>query len=82
MLGGLKRRLKVIDVTMEITDQAMDLIIEKGYDETYGARPLRRVIQRHIEDRLSTEILKGNLVENSVIVIDAQDGVFTFNKKD
>jgi ATP-dependent Clp protease ATP-binding subunit ClpC len=67
---------------MEITDRAMDLIIEKGYDETYGARPLRKVIQRHIEDNLSAEILKGNLPENSVITVDAEDGVFTFKKKE
>ena len=82
MMSGLKRRLNLLDVTMEITDSAMDLIIEKGYDETYGARPLKKVIQRHIEDKLSAEILKGNLPEKSVITVDALDGVFTFNKKD
>lgn len=82
MMSGLKRRLSLLDVTMEITDSAMDLIIEKGYDETYGARPLRKVIQRHIEDKLSAEILKGNLPEKSVITVDVEDGVFTFKKKD
>ena len=81
MMSGLKRRLKLLNVSMEITDSAMDLIIEKGYDTTYGARPLRKVIQRNIEDKLSAEILRGNLPENSVVVVDAVDGVFTFNKK-
>ena len=66
---------------MEITDSAMDLITEKGYDDNYGARPLKRVIQRYIEDKLSEEILKGELASNSKIVIDAHDGEFIFIKK-
>ena len=66
---------------MEITPSAMDLIIEKGYDANYGARPLKRVIQRYIEDKLSEEILKGELVANSKVIIDTHDGEFIFIKK-
>lgn len=80
ILTSLKKRLKVLGVSMEITPNAMDLIIEKGYDNNYGARPLRRVIQRNIEDKLSEEILRGNLTENSVITIDADGENFIFNK--
>ena len=58
----------------------MDLIIDKGYDENYGARPLKRVIQRHIEDKLSEEILSGELAENSTITVDADDNGFFFIK--
>ena len=80
LLGSLRKRLAVMGVKLYVTDLAMDLIIEKGYDEQYGARPLKRVIQRNIEDRLSEEILKGNLVENSSITVDEIDGEFSFRK--
>jgi len=79
ILDKLKKRLSGMGINMEITDSAMDLLIEKGYDNNYGARPLKRVIQRRIEDRLSEEILRGSLKESSTVVIDAADGEFTFN---
>ena len=70
-----------MDIKMEITPAAMDLITEKGYDDNYGARPLKRVIQRNIEDRLSEEILRGSLSANSSIVIDSDGEEFIFTKK-
>ena len=79
LLASLKKRLAVLGVKMEITPEAMDLLTTKGYDNNYGARPLKRVIQRHIEDRLSEEILRGDLRENSTIVIDGQGDDFVFN---
>ncbi|MBE5737862.1 MAG: ATP-dependent Clp protease ATP-binding subunit [Clostridiales bacterium] len=81
LLANLRKRLAVMQVSMNLTDEAMSLLIEKGYDDNYGARPLKRVIQRNIEDRLSEEILRGNLEQNSSITIDAEDGKFVFNKK-
>ena len=80
LLGSLRKRLAVIGVKLSVTDSAMDLIIEKGYDNDYGARPLKRVIQRYIEDKLSEEILRGNLKENSTITVNAADGEFYFTK--
>ena len=80
ILTSLKKRLKVLGVSMEITPSAMDLIIEKGYDNNYGARPLKRVIQRNVEDKLSEEILKGDLKENSIITLDADGQDFIFKK--
>ncbi len=80
LLSNLRRRLALLDVTMQITPQAMDLIVEKGYDDNYGARPLKRVLQRQIEDRLSEEILRGNLRENSTVIVRAVDGEFVFEK--
>ena len=80
LLSSLKKRLAVLGVSMQITPSAMDLIISKGYDNNYGARPLKRVIQRNIEDRLSEEILRGDLKENSVITIDSDGENFIFNK--
>lgn len=79
LLSSLRKRLAVREIELVITDSAMDLIIEKGYDDNYGARPLKRVIQRNIEDKLSEEILRGRLLENSKMIIDAVDGEFVFN---
>ncbi len=78
LLKSLNKRLALKDIKMEITESAMDLLTSKGYDETYGARPLKRVIQRNIEDKLSEEILRGNLKEGGTLVIDAEDGNFVF----
>ena len=71
----------VMGATLTVSKPAMDLIIEKGYDNDYGARPLKRVIQRYIEDKLSEEILRGELKENSEIVVNAVDGEFVFETK-
>lgn len=78
LLSSLKKRLAVLEVKLEISDEAMNLIIEKGYDDNYGARPLKRVIQRYIEDRLSEKILRGSLRQNSTVTVGASDGEFTF----
>ena len=80
MLSGLRKRLAVTGVALKVEDSAMDLIIEKGYDNEYGARPLKRVIQRYVEDKLSEEILRGGLGENSTITVSAADGEFIFSK--
>ena len=78
MLSSLRKRLSVLGVTLEITGQAMDLITDKGYDENYGARPLKRVLQRYIEDALSERILRGSLRENTTVIVDAYNGEFIF----
>jgi ATP-dependent Clp protease ATP-binding subunit ClpC len=80
LLTSLRKRLALMEVALEISPAAMDLITEKGYDENYGARPLKRVIQRNIEDKLSEEILRGQIGNDSVVRIDAQDGNFIFKK--
>ena len=58
MSEQLIKRLKEQDIELELTDAAKEKIAEEGYDPEYGARPLRRAIQKHIEDRLSEELLK------------------------
>ena len=78
LLGSLRKRLAVIGVTLKVSQEAMDLIIEKGYDNDYGARPLKRVIQRYIEDKLSEEILRGTLKDDSTVTVNAKDGEFYF----
>ena len=80
LLTSLKKRLAVMEVKLAVSPEAMDLIIEKGYDNEYGARPLKRVIQRYIEDKLSEAILRGELKKNSTLTVDAENGVFVFRK--
>ncbi|ALC88432.1 Clp protease ClpX [Bacillus sp. FJAT-18017] len=77
MSDQLIKRLKEQDITLKLTDAAKEKISEEGYDPEYGARPLRRAIQKHIEDRLSEELLKGTLLTGQHVIIDADNGEFT-----
>ncbi len=73
LLVRLKKQVADHGVSLQLTDAAKDLLVEQGYDPTMGARPLRRAIQRLIEDALADEVLKGQLEEGSTIVVD-RDG--------
>ncbi|MDA8212884.1 MAG: ATP-dependent Clp protease ATP-binding subunit [Clostridia bacterium] len=81
MLSTLAKRLKDSEITIEVTDAAKDVLIEKGYDPAFGARPLRRSIQRMVEDELSEEMLKGAFATGDTVVVDAQDGKIALKKK-
>ncbi len=74
----LSDRLLDRDMTVELTDAAKDRLIEIGFDPTLGARPLRRAMQREIEDQLSEKILHGELNPGDHVHVDAQDGKFVF----
>ncbi|MEH7124659.1 ATP-dependent protease ATP-binding subunit ClpC [Bacillus sp. JJ1532] len=76
MSDQLTKRLKEQDINLELTDAAKEKIAEEGYDPEYGARPIRRAIQKHVEDRLSEELLKGTVLTGQGIVIDVKDGEF------
>ncbi len=76
----LKRRLQEKEIGLEITEQALDLIGEAGFDPVYGARPLKRAIQNQLENPLANEILAGNFIAGDNIKIDVQDGKLTFYK--
>jgi ATP-dependent Clp protease ATP-binding subunit ClpC len=82
MVAGLDDRLKAKDMGIELTQAAKDLLAARGYDPLLGARPLRRVIQREIEDALSERILFGELKAGEIIVVDVEgvdaDAKFTF----
>ncbi|MBO7187467.1 MAG: ATP-dependent Clp protease ATP-binding subunit [Clostridia bacterium] len=80
LLKSIRKRLKSLDIGLEITDSAMDKILDEGYDYEYGARPLKRVICRRVEDKLSEEILKGNIREGETAVIDYRDGEFVYGE--
>lgn len=74
MSDQLTKRLKEQDLSIELTEAAKAKIAEEGVDLEYGARPLRRAIQKHVEDRLSEELLKGNIEKGQHIVLDVEDG--------
>ncbi len=82
MIKNLDDRLQAKDMGIELTPAAKDLLAARGYDPLLGARPLRRTIQREIEDALSERILFGELKAGEIVVVDAEgegaDAVFTF----
>ena len=78
MLAGLKKRLSDMEIEIEFTDEAVSAIADKGFDEVYGARPLRRAITSDIEDPLSEKMLDGTIKAKSKVKCDFADGKFTF----
>lgn len=82
MINEVNDRLKENNISIEVTDSAKDLLAKDGFDPMYGARPLRRVVQRKIEDRLSEELLKGNISRTDVILVDVSEGELKFSKKE
>src|SRR5699024_893275 len=62
MSDELSKRLTEQDIELVLTESAKDKITEEGYDPEYGARPLRRALQKHVEDRLSEELLEGKVL--------------------
>ncbi|MBR5305219.1 MAG: ATP-dependent Clp protease ATP-binding subunit [Candidatus Gastranaerophilales bacterium] len=80
MLKDLFKRLSERDLTIEVTDAAKDYLAKEGYSETYGARPLRRVIQKKVEDVLAEEILSGNYKANDKLSMDYRDEKIVIEK--
>ncbi|MFC5788929.1 ATP-dependent Clp protease ATP-binding subunit [Agromyces tardus] len=76
MLGATSKRLAAREVEFEVTDAAVELLAELGYEPEYGARPLRRVIQREIDDRISDLFVSGALGDGEGVRVDAADGAF------
>ena len=81
MLKGLEKRMKEQAISLDFTDAAIDCLVAHGYNEEYGARPLRRTIQRMVEDVLSDMILRGQIIRSESILIDSDGTKLTFNKK-
>jgi ATP-dependent Clp protease ATP-binding subunit ClpC len=76
-----KRVLEQRGIVLTVTEPALNAIVEEGYDAQYGARPLKRVIQRRIEDQLSEEILLGKVQNGQRVTVDYFGGKFTFEKR-
>lgn len=79
MLKSLKKRLADMDMEIEFTDAAIDSLADAGFDNVYGARPLRRAIQQKIEDPLSELILENKVKAGEKCTVDFKDGEFTFD---
>ena len=82
MANSLTKRLKEQDIELELTDAALEKIAKEGYDPQYGARPIRRALQKHVEDRLSEELLKGNVLTGQVVVFDYVNDEFVVRGKE
>ena len=80
-MARLRKLLVDRKIEIELTDAARDELAEKGYDPAYGARPLKRVMQKQLQDLLAEEILGGNIKDGDAVKVDVKDGVFTFNGK-
>ncbi|MBO5328719.1 MAG: ATP-dependent Clp protease ATP-binding subunit [Clostridia bacterium] len=78
---ALGARLRLRNIQLVITDAAMDILVNEGYNDTFGARPLKRIVQRKIEDRLSDEILAGNILPGETVTVDAKDGDLIFKSE-
>lgn len=78
MLNDLRKRLEENNITIEVTDEAKMLLVEDGFDPQYGARPLRRSIQRLVENPLSEKILAGAIKDGDTVRIDVENGVLAF----
>ncbi len=81
LIGRVRRELRGQNMDLEISDGARELLAKEGFDPTFGARPLRRAIQRLVEDQLSDELLRGNFSPGDTVVIDAKDDHIVFEKK-
>jgi ATP-dependent Clp protease ATP-binding subunit ClpC len=73
MIDMVRHELKEKQIDLEITDKAKEYLGEKGFDPVLGARPLRRLIQNEVEDRLSDELLGGRIKAGGVAVVDLDD---------
>jgi ATP-dependent Clp protease ATP-binding subunit ClpA len=78
LLAGVQRRLAEARISLEVTDAARTYIAREGYDPTYGARPLRRAIQRLVENPLARRILAGEFHAGQTVRIDLRDGELVF----
>jgi ATP-dependent Clp protease ATP-binding subunit ClpB len=80
-LAHLQRRLKQRSLKLEVSEPAKKLLADLGYDPAYGARPLKRTIQREVMDSLALKILEGEFQEGNTILVDAKDRTFLFVKQ-
>ena len=74
LIKGVGKRLADLPVTLEVDDSAIDLIVEQGFDVTFGARPMKRAIQKMIENPVAESIIKGETKPNTTICLTAEDG--------
>jgi ATP-dependent Clp protease ATP-binding subunit ClpB len=79
---GLMKRLEERKIYVQLTDAAKDQLVREGYDPTYGARPLKRTIQRRVLDPLAMRVLEGAFVEGDTVTVDAGPDALSFEKRE
>jgi ATP-dependent Clp protease ATP-binding subunit ClpB len=79
-LNRLRQRLVEREIDIEISDDALAYLAEAGFDPIYGARPLKRAIQQHLEDALAKDLLKGEYLAGDIIKVDLQKDQLSFSK--
>ena len=80
-VAKVMERLKHKNIQLVLDEKAKDLLLEKGFDPQYGARPMRRSVEKHLEDPLAEELLRGNLNPGEPVQVSAADGKLTFSQK-
>ena len=78
IVASLQKRLRTREIELEVRPAALEKLVDEGYSEEFGARPLKRVVRRRIEDRLSEEILQGRVGVGSSVAVDVENGEFVF----
>ena len=74
LVADLEHRLEEKQLTVELTEKAKDLIVDQGFDPIYGARPLKRYLQSHVETMIAKLIIRDDPLPRTHIVVDAEDG--------
>jgi ATP-dependent Clp protease ATP-binding subunit ClpA len=74
MLQRVQEQLKERQMSFQVDEEAKEFLIQQGFDPNYGARPLRRAIQRHVEDALAEEVLRGRFTDGTAVRIKKGDG--------
>ncbi len=82
MASDIQNRLSEQHITLELTEDALGWLVQEGYDPVYGARPLRRALQRYVENPLAKMLLSGELEEGDAISVDLKEGSLDFQKKE
>jgi ATP-dependent Clp protease ATP-binding subunit ClpB len=80
-IAGLVKRLEERKIHVRLTDAAKEQLVREGYDPTYGARPLKRTIQRRVLDPLALQVLEGDFTEGDTVVVDGGSDALTFEKR-
>jgi ATP-dependent Clp protease ATP-binding subunit ClpC len=81
LIDEIRERMQGMNMTIELRKKTKEFLVNKGYDEKYGARPLRRILQKEVEDPLSIEILKGKFKSGSSIIVEVKNEKIAFKEK-
>ena len=81
LLKGIESRLSDRNISLELTDAALSHIADEAYDPNYGARPIKRFLQKHIETELAARIIKGEVIDGDTVVIDSTDDRLTYSTR-